>query len=568
MVLNYYSSAAVIKLNSDLQTKFGLSAPADLEDLRLIEADLLTRELSPADLPARLKNIFGWDENKSLEMARALWQDFCGPIEWLWSDFAARLNKLGEKIAASSLPKIGQPKITFAVAVDQLIKLAGAGANQNESLRRFLLTILQGKNFDEDAVFEELSAAPASGGFGLAEEIADTILFELRNYVAAFDLQLADPETLPKNILNADEQNHVENKIAPASAAAAQTTTAQQQAIIDSVLAAQPLTGYPENIQARWRVIVAARVKGVRDATQTRTLVESTIEFGGLGLNKNDTASCLAILEKAVAGFENKRTEFSVLEKMQSVAAATAHLARDPETAQQANQKELNDRFVSMFGRKAVEEMRSEARREIQTAAAAHPKEHLGVLAVETKTNLNSKSETPAAAPLTAPMAPPAPPAPLGPPKYVPKVPEKLKQLIDAENPILPKRVAPPLPTTKVGDIKPISHLMGPIDELTTMSIIDWRRLSPDPSVRIQKIRSKIEVIAADGPIEKLKAIEAFEQSEPARVYRDILKQTLLSHKSVPEIISGRKAAGEPYLDEAESLAIKDFLHQIRYSSI
>ena len=120
----------------------------------------------------------------------------------------------------------------------------------------------------------------------------------------------------------------------------------------------------------------------------------------------------------------------------------------------------------------------------------------------------------------------------------------------------------------KSSDIKQVRRLVGPVDELRIMTLIDFRRLSEDPTVRIQKIRSKIEVVGQDGALEKINAMHAFEQSEPVRLYRDLVKRTLLEGKDISQIISERKAAKIPYLEINEMSALKDFLQLIRYSAL
>jgi hypothetical protein len=173
-------------------------------------------------------------------------------------------------------------------------------------------------------------------------------------------------------------------------------------------------------------------------------------------------------------------------------------------------------------------------------------------------------------APVAAPQSVPAPAAPANTeaPKYVPKVPDKLRALIDADSPIFPLK-APSAPVQKKSaDIRPGMKLIGPVDELRTMSLVDFRRLSNDVSVRIQKIRSRIEVIAEDGPHEKIRAIQAFEQSDPVRLYREILKRSLIEQKSTEVLCEEYKKQGKEFLDLDEITALRQFLTQIRYSSM
>jgi hypothetical protein len=318
-------------------------------------------------------------------------------------------------------------------------------------------------------------------------------------------------------------------------------------------------------------MIVAARIGGARDAAKTKSLLTAAADGGGLGLQPDEAERLATLLEQTASGFAQRREEFSVMEKIASVQRSTAGIVAGPEAAQRETQKELNQRFVSMFGKDAVEEIRRETHREIESPEKAHPGE-AGRSHIAPVQFTQQQQPAPAVAvPLPAPASPVASTVePQQEPKYVPKVPDKLRQLIDAEAPVFPlKPKAPVAPQQKkVSDIKAGPRLVGPVDELRIMTMIDFRRLSPDVSVRIQKIRSKIDIIGQDGPHEKIRAVQAVEQSEPVRLYRDLLKRSLISQRNIQELSAEQKSLKQPHLEPEEIAALAQFLTLIRYSSL
>ncbi len=94
-------------------------------------------------------------------------------------------------------------------------------------------------------------------------------------------------------------------------------------------------------------------------------------------------------------------------------------------------------------------------------------------------------------------------------------------------------------------DVVGKSRLVGPVDELRRMRLIDFRRLSKDPKEACLKISDKIDLLADQSFGLRQQGIDAWHDSEPNRLYLEILRSTLdgisLSEaikKSAPESLS------------------------------
>jgi hypothetical protein len=574
---------SLISFNNGLKNNYNLSKEQSAE-INKIEGGLLFRTIEVESLSeeirARLKII---DDEKIKNICQEVYDEFCGPVRWYFPDLENRLKNLGFELVNSDLFPIPQPETSFADAVVAIFaKIGDLPPSIKAKIQKIIEDSLKNQWFDADALRQLLSKAVSDGGIGLGNVNTNVILTQLRDYITLYKFSdipdkndwtapkkelppTLDPATIPKDILSGTEAEDLGGAATQAAnAVATAPLSLHQNELVQAVLGADSLQDRSEDLQKRWKMIVEARIGGARDAAKTRSMLELSEAAGGLGLSASEALRLANLLEQTASSFEKRREEFSVIEKNERVKNQAAAIMAGPEANDRKTQAQLNERFVAMFGKGAVEEMRRETRREIESPEKAHPGEssrsHVAPF------NLNP-------APVAAPQSVSAPAAPAAPvnaeaPKYVPKVPDKLRALIDADSPIFPLK-APAAPVQKKSaDIRPGMKLIGPVDELRTMSLVDFRRLSNDVSVRIQKIRSRIEVIAEDGPHEKIRAIQAFEQSDPVRLYREILKRSLIEQKSTEVLCEEYKKQGKEFLDLDEITALRQFLTQIRYSSM
>lgn len=575
-------SNPIASFNEALIDNNGLTSDK-LDEIVKIEGALLFRTLLPEDIEKTVKARLGTDEQTTRSITQSIINEFCGAVRWYFPNLEGRVQKLGYELKRDDLFPVEQPKTTLAESVEGLMQSIGdMPASIKARVRDLIKNVLSAQEFDPKQLKKQLTTSVTDGGLGMSAAKAENVLTRLREYIAIYNFsdvpdkhefsaslkQMVDVKTLQQDILEPHESADIAAKQHAATAVSQSPLTAQQESLVAAVLDAESLHDRAPELQQRWKMIVEARIGGARDAAKTQALLTASADGGGLGLQPDEAQRLATLLEQTAAGFEKRREEFSVIEKIASVQRSTAGIVAGPEAVQRETQKELNQRFVSMFGKDVVEEIRRETHREIESPEMAHPGEAARTHIAPVQFT-QPQQPSPAVA---VPLPPPAPAAAAASqePRYVPKVPDKLRQLIDAEGPILPMKPKVPgtPPIKKASDIKPGPRLVGPVDELRIMTMIDFRRLSPDVSVRIQKIRSKIDVIGQDGPHEKIRAVQAVEQSEPMRLYRDLLKRSLISQRSIQEVSAEQKSLKQPYLEPEEITALAQFLTQIRYSSL
>lgn len=109
------------------------------------------------------------------------------------------------------------------------------------------------------------------------------------------------------------------------------------------------------------------------------------------------------------------------------------------------------------------------------------------------------------------------------------------------------------------------SMVMGPLDELKAMDLIEFRRLSPNATEAATKIKDKIELLGEEAVSKQAEGVHAFKQSPINQQYLDIGNKSMASGKSMVDIINEMEAAGTPVLRVEEFNAIADLNKQIRF---
>jgi hypothetical protein len=116
-----------------------------------------------------------------------------------------------------------------------------------------------------------------------------------------------------------------------------------------------------------------------------------------------------------------------------------------------------------------------------------------------------------------------------------------------------------------VSDVKAApTKLVGPVDELRTISLRDFRHLSKDPSEATLKIKDKIDLLENQSFGHKTDGIVAWRESPVNKLYLEILRRSL-EGKPVPDVIGEMEGGGEDYLSKAEFDAIMALNRNLRF---
>lgn len=269
----------------------------------------------------------------------------------------------------------------------------------------------------------------------------------------------------------------------------------------------------PTDLAQRFKILVISRLKDVRKAGETLERLQADPLNGGLGLNKAEA-------EKIINSMEGERAKEGELKTPPSL----PKIIKEPE--------------------------------------------------LEVKEISEPKVETPFIAP--RPAAPPPPKSTTSDikriqPTAIKIIPQPAKQQARVEFADIPKTApepAKPKPTmaipqtvagkAKVEDVAYRPRLLGPVEELREMTLLDFHRLSPKVKVAVDKIYAKMELLGKEGYDRRIKGMQAWQESPINKLYSSILNESLKRLVPVSKVIEER--AGR----QKETLTLEEFKHTVQ----
>ena len=141
------------------------------------------------------------------------------------------------------------------------------------------------------------------------------------------------------------------------------------------------------------------------------------------------------------------------------------------------------------------------------------------------------------------------------------KEPEKKPTINMAES----RRMAKSDGKLKMEDVKYVPKLLGPIDELREMDLVNFRRLAQIPAEIAEKIKEKLGFLEEESYKQRVAGIKAWRESPVNKLYLTIGQESIVNNKSVETIISERQNEGKDYLTNQEFEAIMTLNKDLRF---
>jgi len=178
---------------------------------------------------------------------------------------------------------------------------------------------------------------------------------------------------------------------------------------------------------------------------------------------------------------------------------------------------------------------------------------------LQTEANKILTEPLPGPLPDFEPKPEPIPALPIPPPIVIEK-PQPVQAEIVSQviNPI----IAPP---PVVPEISYQPHLTGPLKEISTMTLVDFRRLGSTPEAATQKVMEKIDLLEQESFAMRIAAIRAWKECEVYQLYLDLGDQSMEERKPIFDIIVERQRTDRPTLTEAELEAVIELNQKLRY---
>lgn len=288
-----------------------------------------------------------------------------------------------------------------------------------------------------------------------------------------------------------------------------------------------------KEIEKRFRNIVRSGLKKVRNLVQTKEAFLSPMTAGGMGFDPQAADRVIGIIRNHSKHLEEKvfKESYDTFSELQS---EMSQLLKKGQVAASADSEQLKEEsrpvpdFAPFFqsDKSLIEKVKEKDQEQLQVQ-----EEESSVI---------------------APAAPPT----------VEQEPEKSF----SPTPIMERPIVSDIPNKpKIEDIRFQPKLTGPIEEIRSMTLVDFRRLATDPRQAIEKIIAKINLLEEESFTKKTQAVKAWKESAVNRMYMDLGDQSMEKGKSISEIINAKTAAGEETLTNNEVEAIIELNQRLRY---
>ncbi len=321
----------------------------------------------------------------------------------------------------------------------------------------------------------------------------------------------ADP-TAPKSgfekRMAAETEVEISQKQKEVAAATVKSPDEALSAGIKSIMTQANLTFINSNLQKRLETIISARLRDVRDETETKEMLMRGDKVGGLGLAPVQADKVLELLRGVFA-------EVSLVYK------------KDEE---QKKQKFVREQIEREALRKSERERREREERE---------KLYTRITGVA-PTIKTIKQPTAYSQQLTA---------------------GNQQRAITATVQQLQAPAAKP----RVEEVKFTPRVTGPIEELGGMNLAEFRRMSKDPKMAVQKIKDKLELLGDEDYAKKIEGIKAWQESGINKLYLILLKESLMKGVAIDAIIEEKGKAGAETLTKDEFNAIMELNRDLRF---
>jgi len=117
----------------------------------------------------------------------------------------------------------------------------------------------------------------------------------------------------------------------------------------------------------------------------------------------------------------------------------------------------------------------------------------------------------------------------------------------------------------KMEDITKVSKLGGPIEELGSMTLLDFRRINKEPDKASIKIIEMLELLEEDSFSKRMTGIKAWRKSPLNKLYLAIGQESIIKQKNIKQITEIRKKDKKDYLSQEEFNAIMELNTKLRY---
>ncbi len=335
---------------------------------------------------------------------------------------------------------------------------------------------------------------------------------------------------------------------------------AQQTTIDYDKMAAEIIAQFGYNKQdavmiKRLTNIIIARLKDIRDRLETRENLKKSLTLGGLEFSDQQADELLTLthqyasqLQKYQRTSQPKETiKFPVPKPIKPITSLQTKIKQSKESLQH----KLDNLKTKVKSKVPIKKMA-----ETPTASQPQPVKQLpkiveedGLPTIRMEDDLMIKPKVLEVVPKPTGPSPVAKPYP----------PKKLNKKA------VPPKLAMDSTKPTVDGIKFTKQLVGPVEELGRMTLIDFRRLGETAQDMTDYIREKISLLEQESYAKRLEGIQAWQSNEVNKFYRLLGQASMAQNKSVEGVIDERVKAGKPSLSWDEFQAVMELNKELRF---
>lgn len=342
--------------------------------------------------------------------------------------------------------------------------------------------------------------------------------------------------------------------------------------------------------QKKLENILLTHLKDIRDGYETRATLLYAPEPAGLGLKEEQIEKILSAARKKISALEEQLKKEEEERTRKAMEEEKQRIDLERKKAEEKVKEKIDVRWAEITGQSAESAPVVIGSELLSPPLALRPKASVplapvspGIIKIAEAAPapppkvLPSLPAKPSREAPTAPKVLPKPPLP-SPPLQAPKpeptlekattppIPPKIKPL-EILKPAPPTFRRPEVPSKKprLEDIKVRPRLIGPVEEIREMTLVDFRQLAKEPREATQKILDKLNLLERESLTKKIDGIRAWQQSEVNKLYLEIIRESLTKSAPVSRIIAERLTAGKQTLTESEYRAVMELNRVLRY---
>lgn len=107
--------------------------------------------------------------------------------------------------------------------------------------------------------------------------------------------------------------------------------------------------------------------------------------------------------------------------------------------------------------------------------------------------------------------------------------------------------------------------VMGPVDEIRSINLADFRKLAENPAEAADKILQKISLLEDESLLKKAQGVTAWHDSEIYKVYLQIGAASMSEKKPIEQVIRELREKGKLYLAPEEFNVVADLNRKLSY---